>query len=511
MKALAWIDSLLNRTTMYRVVLYYCLAIVGVAVIESLFGLLPYGPLPILVSVVFIMAACVAFNELFAWGFDVPLNAESAYITALILALIITPPESWSDVSYFWMAGWSAALAMAAKFLLATRRKHLFNPAAAGVAIMAATVGLSASWWVATGALMPVVLIGGILMVRKLRRADLVLSFFAAASVVILWNHAASPAALWTAASRAALHLPLFFFAFVMLTEPLTTPPTRPLRILYGAFTGFLFTPALHIGSAYFTPELALLAGNLFSWAVSPKEKLLLSLASVRKLASDTYEFVFAADRPLRFRPGQYLEWTLAHGRSDTRGNRRYFTIASAPGGNAIALGVKFYPQPSSFKTALTAMRPGDTLAAGQLAGDFTLPRHADTPLVFLAGGIGVTPFASMTRHMLESGERRPVTLLYGNRTADDIAYADLFEEARARLGMKVVYVLSDAAKVPAGWKGKTGFITADLIRAEVPDWASRTFYISGPQQMVSAYRKTLRDMGVSRSRIHTDFFPGFA
>src|SRR5206468_2445876 len=73
-------------------------------------------------------------------------------------------------------------------------------------------------------------------------------------------------------------HSCLLFFAFIMLTEPLTTPPTKRLQIMYGALVGFLFVPQIHIGNIYSTPELALIIGNIYSYIVSPKTKLLLHL-----------------------------------------------------------------------------------------------------------------------------------------------------------------------------------------------------------------------------------------
>ena len=127
-----------------------------------------------------------------------------------------------------------------------------------------------------------------------------------------------------------------------MLTEPSTTPPARTRRIVYGAVVGALFAPFLHFGRLFLTPELALIAGNLFSYLASPKARYRLKLEAKVQLAPDIYELRFTSDRRIRFRPGQYLEWTLGHSRPDNRGNRRYFTIASSPGA-AIAFALIFF------------------------------------------------------------------------------------------------------------------------------------------------------------------------
>ena len=248
-------------------------------------------------------------------------------------------------------------------------------------------------------------------------------------------------------AREMALTSPLFFFAFAMLTEPLTAPSTHTARLWYGALVGFLFVPLVHFGPLSFTPELALLAGNLFAYAVGPKTNLLLRLRGRQKLGAGSYEFVFEGDRALSFRPGQYLEWTLPHHDPDNRGIRRYLTIASSPADRLIRVGVRFSPESSTFKKRMLAMKRDDELFAGHLAGNFVLPHEPTEKLVFIAGGIGVTPFASMIRDLLSRGERRPITVLFGNVTATDIAYKELLEQADEKLDIRTVHVLSDIDK----------------------------------------------------------------
>lgn len=506
-----WIDNLLNRITMYRLILYYLLALVAIAAIASLFGMLPFSAWAILGSAGGITIACLIVNYIFSRVFKAPTNVESVYITALILALIISPPLSFSDNRFIILAGWASVWAMASKYIFAIRKKHVFNPAAIAVVLTALYLNQSANWWVGTTVLMPFVLIGGLLMVRKLRRFDLVASFLVAAITSIELFSYFRGSDLLLSAQRILLTSPLLFFAFVMLTEPLTTPPTRPRRIIYGLFIGALFAPAMHIGSLYSTPELALVIGNIFSYPISPKEKLMLKLKAREQVAHDTYDFVFEPDRKLKFEPGQYLEWTLPHRGSDTRGNRRYFTIASAPTESDLRVGVKFYREPSSFKKALGQMRLGDVIVASQLAGDFTLPRDPRTKLVFVAGGIGITPFRSMLQYLLDRNEQRDIVVLYSNQTAGDIAYADVLERAENQLGVRTVFTLTRTDRVLPSWHGRTGYLTADMIAEEIPDYRERTFYISGPQAIVTTLGETLRGMGVARSHIKKDFFPGFA
>lgn len=500
------IDYFLDRITMYRLTLYYLLVILLTGFLLSLFGVLPYNPGGIILSSLIIVGVALLCNFLFAWAFDAPINVESPYITGLILACIITPI---SDIHSLPILIWAPILAMASKYIFAIGKKHLFNPAALAVAITALALNQSASWWVGTTWIAPVILIGGLLLVRKLRRSDLVFSFFVAALLTTAAFTVTKNGDLLKTVDVIVLQSSLLFFAFVMLTEPLTTPPTVRLQILYGALVGVLFAPQIHIGSVYSTPELALLIGNIFSYAVSPKGKMMLRLKETIQLSPDMVDFVFTPDRPVKYQPGQYMEWTLPHHNPDARGTRRYFTLASSPTENTLRLGVRFSEQGSSYKDLLRHLDGKTAIMAGQLAGDFVLPTNPQQPLAFIAGGIGITPFRSMVKYLLDTQQSRPITLLYSARTAASFVYTDIFNQAATTFGLKPVYAVSD--EQPVGWTGHIGIIDAALIQASVPDYLKTVFYISGPQPMVQGMKNTLQGMGVKSDNIKTDFFPGLA
>lgn len=491
-----FIDNILNRVTMYRLVLYYLVVIIVAAFVFGFFGVLPYDPTALAFSTILILLVCFATNWIFAKVFEAQTNVESVYITALILALIIAPVTA-SDYAGVGFLIFASVWAMASKYLFAIGKKHLFNPAAFAVALTALVINQSAVWWVGGSfALLPFVVIGGLLLVRKLRRFDMVGIFAVAAIAATLLTSTSGD--YITPIVQMLLHSSFFFLAFVMLTEPLTAPSTTLMRIIYGAMVGFLFAPNIHIGTFYLTPELALLVGNVFAYIVSPKGRHMLTLTGIEQAANGVYDFVFMPDHAFSWRPGQYLEWTLAHANPDNRGNRRYFTIASAPTESQVRLGAKFYDPSSSFKRSLAAMKVGETISAAHLSGSFVLPKDKEKKLVFIAGGIGVTPFRSMIKYLLDTKERRFVVMLYANKTAQDVAYKELFDRAQAELGIKTVYATG-------------ALIDASMIAREVPDYRKRTFYISGPHSMVVAFKKTLVGMGVSLFNIKTDFFPGFA
>jgi ferredoxin-NADP reductase len=296
-----------------------------------------------------------------------------------------------------------------------------------------------------------------------------------------------------------------------MLTEPLTAPTTKQWQVIYGGLVGLLFGLHFQIGPLVSSPEFALIIGNIFSYCVSPKGKLFLRLQKTRELAPNIFEFSFLRPVNFSFHPGQYLEWTLPYKPVDSRGNRRYFTIASSPTEKEIKLGIKIIPDSASgFKKALLKLKEGEPLVASQRSGDFILPRDASKKLVFIAGGIGITPFRSMLRFLIDTNDKRPITLFYSAATAEEFVYKDIFDEATQALNLQVVYVLSDPKKLPAGWKGESGFLTSEMIKKYVPDVQERTFYLSGPNAMVESYKKLLTSMRVMKRNIITDYFPGF-
>jgi len=492
---------------MYRLVLYYLVTLLVVASIFGTLGWLPINPADLAFSTLLILGVSWLVNTVFVKSFNAAANVESVYITALILALIISP-VAYTNAAGIGFIIFASAWAMASKFILAIHAKHLFNPAAFGVAFAAIVLNQSATWWVGGNlVLLPFVLVGGILIARKIHRFDLVWAFSLVALATIVFT--ASGSNPLTAITQTFLHSPFIFLALVMLTEPLTMPPTRLGRLFYGALVGFLFAPNIHIGSFYFTPEIALLVGNLFVYFVSPEGRFALTLTEKKEIAEDTYEFIFTPDYLFSFSAGQYMEWTIPHRFSDDRGNRRYLTIASSPTENDVRLGVKFYEPKSSFKRAIDFLKIGDTISASHIAGDFTLPKDQKKKLVFIAGGIGITPFRSQVQYLMDTNDTRSVVLLYSNKTVSEIAYKDIFDTAQEKIGMKTVYAVTDEPNQTAGMHH--GRIDATLISKEIPDYKERLFYISGPHSMVGALQSTLITMGVPRLNIKTDYFPGFA
>ena len=113
--------------------------------------------------------------------------------------------------------------------------------------------------------------------------------------------------------------------------------------------------------------------------------------------------FFFKSERPLRYVAGQFIELTLPHADPDDRGTRRWFTLSSAPSHELISITTKHAEKPSTFKQKLWSLEPGDTVDISEPMGDFVLPKDSTQPLVWIAGGLGITPFHSIVQWLQDT------------------------------------------------------------------------------------------------------------
>lgn len=501
-----FVDDFLNSITMYRLVLYGLIVLVVISLLFGAFAVLPFT-FPQLVSVLLLcLATCYLANLIFARIFKATTNDESYLITALILFFILAPSLKTDDLIIVFVA---SVLAVGSKFLLAVDKKHIFNPAGISIFIISLFGFGNIIWWVGSTVLLPFVIVLGFLVVRKLRKFEMVTMFFAVALSMICMFNLRNGLTFEQSFVQAFTSWPIVFFATIMLTEPLTLPPTKRLQVLYGAFVGLFFGLQFHIGPLFASPEFALVVGNVFSYLVGSKQKLFAKLQFKQEVGQNMYEFAFSKLKGFRYLPGQYLEWTLKDVNLDSRGNRRYFTLASSPTEENVLLGVKISPEESSnYKKKMLLLEEGEEIIGAQLSGDFTLPEDKKKKLVFVAGGIGVTPFRSMVKYLIDKNEKRDMVLFYCASDPREFVYKDIFASG-AEIGLKTVYVVTGKENI-AGWSGEAGRITPEMLEKYVPDYRERKFYISGPNAMVEGYKKLLHTLSVGRENIVTDYFPGF-
>ena len=230
------------------------------------------------------------------------------------------------------------------------------------------------------------------------------------------------------------------------------------------------------------------------------------TLDHVEDIASNIKTFWFKPEQPVHHIAGQFTELVLPHDSPDNRGQKRFFTLSSSPSEPLVSITTKFATENgSSFKQALRTLKTGAELFMAEPMGDFVLPKDTTIPLVFVAGGVGITPMRSMTQWMLDTEEERTVHLLYAANAAEDIAFSDLFKR---QYGDNFIPVVKEAG---TSWKGEVGSLTPEKVNALVGDHPETLIYLSGPEPMIEAFVRELKRSGVSSHRIVTDYFPGYA
>jgi ferredoxin-NADP reductase len=499
----AWLDALLGRFTMYRLVLYSLGILFVVGLVFSMLGVVrPGDALGMLVSAAVLFLACALSSWIFAAVFRVTPHTESTLITAGLLYFILPPTFSLPTLGGAAIAG---VIAMASKYLLAIRGRHVFNPAALGAFAIGFTGLTFGAWWPGNPWMLPFVVVLAFLILFRTRRLPMggvyVAVGLAAAALQYTLFGFGPVAGLQYAATQSAL----WFFVAFMLTEPLTMPPRRWQQLIYAGVAAALYFLTFHVGPFYNSPEFALLVVNLFAFLVGQRRGIRLEFVERRQLSPSSWEFDFRPLRPVTFRPGQFLELTLPHGKTDSRGWRRVFSIASAPG-DLLRFGIRLPEKASSFKRTLLDLEPGTKVSATSVGGDFLLPRDPERPLLLVAGGIGITPFVGHLEQVAASGVARDVAVVYAISSADDLAYAAQLESAGCRVAIASP---EKPAGVPASWTWiGPDRVTGDALLAAVPDAATRDVFLSGPPSMVAALKKALRKAGARR--IHTDVFVGY-
>ena len=204
--------------------------------------------------------------------------------------------------------------------------------------------------------------------------------------------------------------------------------------------------------------------------------------------------FWFRPERDLRYDAGQFIELSIPHDNADDRGIRRWFTLSSSPTDSLIAITTKHAEKPSTFKQQLFALKPGESIHMTESMGDFVLPKDASIPLVFVAGGIGVTPIHSMTKFIADTNQRRTTHLLYAAHDASEIAFRKLLDST-----IGVVDYRTD------------GRVTTQDILNIIERYTAPLIYLSGPEEMTEILVAELKENGVPGSRLVTDYFPGYA
>ncbi|MGB4957477.1 MAG: FAD-binding oxidoreductase [Candidatus Saccharimonas sp.] len=484
-----YLESLLTRVTMYALTFGTLTVLICQAAIMPFFNAVSFTPFELAASSAVFIGVSIGVSYLLARIYGLRSHISSAYITALILILLCTPTLDGITLLEYALI---ATIAQASKFVLAYKGRHIFNPAAIGIFIAGLLEVGYATWWIGSPTFVWAVAIAGFLVLYKTRELSLGATYVAT-SLVVLAIVGVSPL-------TALLSWPVLFFAGFMLSEPLTLPPKRWQRLMLAVVVALAASVPYSLGPLHSSPILALVIGNILAFALAFRERagVQLFLKDIRALTPSVGEFVFTSRTPIAFTPGQYIELTLPHTRADMRGIRRAFSIVNAPGSNELRLGIKFYAPSSTFKQALRRLPEGTSVQTTGIHGDFVLPRNPSKKLLFVAGGIGITPFVSQVQAY---GHQRDIMVLYFVRKPEDAAYV-----SELRASGATVHCFS-AGPTTENDFAQAAILDAKLLASYVPDASTRYAYISGPPAMVASTKIFLRGRVKS---IKTDYFSGY-
>ena len=228
------------------------------------------------------------------------------------------------------------------------------------------------------------------------------------------------------------------------------------------------------------------------------------------EVAHGTLAFHFDKPAGFSFKPGQAIDLVLAYPvLSGTDSTRHAFSIVSAP--HEAELVVTTRMRDSAFKNALARLPIGESAQVEGPFGSLTLHNKLDRAAVFIAGGIGITPFMSMLRHAAHAGLQQRLVLLYSNRRPEDSAFLSELQRLEGENpNFRLLATMTRMGESRLPWRGETGKVDEALVKriaAELPD---PVYYVAGPPAMVGAVRDTLERAGVDGDDVRSEEFYGY-
>lgn len=212
-----------------------------------------------------------------------------------------------------------------------------------------------------------------------------------------------------------------------------------------------------------------------------------------KRVAKDIYSFYFKPPTPVRYTAGQFIELHIPHNNADERGTKHWFTLSSSPHEDHLTVTTKFSKPSSSFKQSLLKLSPGTELFMAESMGDFVIPKDPTIPLIFVAGGIGITPYRSMISWLDSQNEKRDITLIYAVTLKNQLAFLPLLK----RYNLKLIEHTGNS-------------LSAGTILSLSRPKPSSLIYLSGPEPMVETLVEQFKQSSQDMSKIVTDYFPGY-
>lgn len=217
----------------------------------------------------------------------------------------------------------------------------------------------------------------------------------------------------------------------------------------------------------------------------------------------DVTSYRFPRPAEFSYKPGQFFFVTI---RQNGKELLHHFSFSSSPTQEGFFEFTKKLTD-HEYSLVLKAAKVGDWARIDAPYGQFTF--EGEHPkIALLAGGIGITPFVSIIKNATDKQFPSKITLFYGCRSPQDIAFRTELE-AMAKVNKNLKLVLLINAPAP-DWTGHTGLVTADLIAQELPDYKDNVFYCCGPPPMVTAMQKMIEGMGLPKEQLKLEYFTGY-
>lgn len=233
-------------------------------------------------------------------------------------------------------------------------------------------------------------------------------------------------------------------------------------------------------------------------------------LVGREEIAVGTMAFHFEKPAGFSFKPGQAIDLILMNPPStEAASGRHAFSLVSAPFQSTLTIATRL--RDSAFKRALQALPIDSPAGLEGPFGSLTLHSNRERPAVFIAGGIGITPFMSILRQAARDELPQRLILLYSNRRPEDAAFlAELQELERCNRNFRLVATMTEMHKSSLAWQGETGLIDRDLVIGVSKDLTAPIYYIAGPPSMVADLRQTLARAGINDDDVRSEEFYGY-
>lgn len=228
------------------------------------------------------------------------------------------------------------------------------------------------------------------------------------------------------------------------------------------------------------------------------------------EVAEGTMAFHFEKPSGFNFKAGQSADVTLTNPPdTDAEGNTRTFSIASPPFENELVFTTRM--RDTAFKRSLKKVPLATEVQIGSAAGSFTLHKNRAKPAVFLAGGIGITPFLSIVRQADHDRPPHKLYLFYSNRRPEDAAFLDTLQTLETtNQNLHLICTMTEMSKSKQEWKGETVLIDKEMLWRHLVVLEGPIYYIAGPPAMVTAMQETLVSAGVEEDDIRAEEFAGY-